>query len=378
MLCKSFSSKNVCDNVAQCRIGSREFNQKTPVPPVVNPIPCPACVFFLQWKQMLRGCISLVLAVSFLGCASKKPKDERPWPPIYRTNAAYHRAGSFVEAPVEEKKPATPQAPEASRAPTLQQVEQAILAFQKQRMARGPSMDTAWAPFFETLFAYLDQPTQSLSFSPLIRARVAAEFELDFEARSEGGAPPELEEAVGMLLMRIDSRVRQLRAGAGKGPESRTGRKDGQLSWPLSYGLITSKFGTRKDPIHPDVTQFHSGVDLAAPPNEPVYAADDGVVVFAGWAGGFGRTVRIHHRGGRETLYGHLSTILAKEDWEVTRGEVIGLLGKSGRATGHHLHFGLYLDGEAVDPLEYLEAIPIGFSDSTPGILFGYDGELPE
>jgi len=53
-------------------------------------------------------------------------------------------------------------------------------------------------------------------------------------------------------------------------------------------------------------------------------------------------------------------------------------LGKSGRATGHHLHFAYYLDGNAVDPLEHLEPIPIGFSDSTPGILFGYGGELTE
>jgi murein DD-endopeptidase MepM/ murein hydrolase activator NlpD len=117
---------------------------------------------------------------------------------------------------------------------------------------------------------------------------------------------------------------------------------------------------------------------LAAPPNEPVHAAADGVVVFAGWAGGSGRTVRIQHRGGRETLYGHLSTILAKEGWEVARGEVIGLLGKSGRATGHHLHFAYFVDGDAVDPLDHLEPIPIGFSDSTPGILFGYGGKLPE
>ena len=326
---------------------------------------------------MLRGFLSIVLPVALLGCAARKPADERPWPPIYRTHAAHHRAGSIVDAPAEEKPADAKPKEEPDQAPDLRQVEQAILVFQKQRMARGPSMDTAWQPFFDVIFAYLDQPVENLSFSPLIRARVAAEFELDFEQRTEGGAPPDLEEVVGILLARIDSKVRALRARCGKGRQP-AGAKEGQLAWPLTCGLITSKFGTRKDPFKPGVERFHNGVDLAAPPNEPVYAADDGVVVFAGWAGGAGRTVRIQHRGGRETLYGHLSTILAKEGWEVTRGEVIGLLGKSGRATGHHLHFAYFLDGSAVDPLEHLEPIPIGFSDSTPGILFGYGGELPE
>lgn len=327
---------------------------------------------------MLRSFLSVFLVISVLGCASKKPRDDRPWPPIYRTDAAHHRAGDIAEAAPEEKQPEKKPAAETHQGPSLQQVEQAILTFQKRRMVRGPAMDTAWEPFFVTLFAYLDQSLKNLSFSPLIRARVAAEFELDFEQRSEGGAPPELEEAVGILLMRIDSKMRALRSRSGKGRRPLVGEKDGQLAWPLACGLITSKFGLRKDPIKLNVTQFHSGVDLAAPPNEPIYAAAAGVVVFAGWAGGSGRTVRLHHRGSRETLYGHMSTILVKEGWEVTRGEVIGLLGKSGRATGHHLHFAFYLDGNAVDPLEHLEPIPIGFSDSTPGILFGYDEGLPE
>lgn len=327
---------------------------------------------------MFRGFLPIFLAIAFLGCAHQKPEDDRPWPAIYRTDAAHHRAGSFVEPPPEENRPGSPEAVEAGKAPSLQQVEQAILAFQRQRMAREPSMDTAWNPFFETLFAYLDQPSNNLSFSPLIRARVAAEFELDFEQRSPGGAPPGLEEAVFALLMRIDTQVHKLRARTGKGLVTSVARQDGQLAWPLACGLITSKFGPRKDPIKPNVTRFHHGVDLAAPPNEPVYAADDGVVVFAGWAGAAGRTVRIHHRGSRETLYGHLSTILVKEGWEVSRGEVIGLLGNSGRTTGHHLHFAFYLDGNSADPLEHLEPIPIGFSDSTPGILFGYGGDLPQ
>jgi len=197
---------------------------------------------------MLRGFFSIVLAITVAGCAAKKPADDRPWPSIYRTHAAHHRAGSIVEAPAEEKPSAEPPAEKMSEAPSLRQVEQAILAFQKQRMARGPSMDTAWQPFFDVIFAYLDQPAENLSFSPLIRARVAAEFELDFEQRSEGGAPPDLEEVVGILLTRIDSKVRLLRARSGEGRQPARA-KEGELAWPLTCGLITSKFGMRQDPI---------------------------------------------------------------------------------------------------------------------------------
>jgi murein DD-endopeptidase MepM/ murein hydrolase activator NlpD len=211
--------------------------------------------------------------------------------------------------------------------------------------------------------------------SPLIRARVAAEFELDAEARDKQGADPELRDLVASLLAHIDFRMRKLRGLPGLASRTVSLAHDGRLSWPLAFGLVTSGFGTRKDPLHPSRDQYHEGLDLAAPPHEPVYAATAGTVVFVGRNAGYGRMVRIRHAGDLETVYAHLAATLVAYDQEVTRGQVVGLLGRSGRTTGHHLHFGVYHKGKAVDPMRHLRPIPMSFSDSTPGVLFGHPEE---
>jgi murein DD-endopeptidase MepM/ murein hydrolase activator NlpD len=277
----------------------------------------------------------------------------------------------------EEKKPAAPatRPPARPQAPSLEEVERAIRAFQHQRKSQGPSMDTAWEPFLNTTFAYLNQPAEYLHFSPLIRARVAAEFELDRDQHRSEGAPKELVKAVTVLLGRIDRQVRRLRTLSGKARKTLSmsmDGKSGRLSWPLACGLITSGFGMRKDPLNPKRNQFHNGLDLAAPPNEPVYAAASGLVTFAGWGGGAGQMVRIQHAAAQGTLYGHLASVLVQEDQEVSRGQLIGLLGRTGRATGHHLHFAVFDGNQAVNPMEQLASVPMGFSDLTPGIVFGY------
>jgi murein DD-endopeptidase MepM/ murein hydrolase activator NlpD len=236
-------------------------------------------------------------------------------------------------------------------------------------------MDTAWEPFLQTVFDYMDQPVDNLSISPLIRARVAAEFELDVDQRRPQGTSTELEQLVTDLLTHIDYRMRKLRSLTGNRVRRAISlAQDGKLSWPLSFGLVTSGYGSRKDPLKPGRIQFHEGLDLATPPHEPVYAAAGGTVVFAGWSGGYGRMVRIHHNEHQETVYGHLAATLVQLDQELSRGQIVGLVGRTGRATGHHLHFGVYVDGKAVDPMEHLVSIPMSFSDTTPGAVFGHPG----
>jgi len=321
-----------------------------------------------------RLIVGLVLTTYCLGC-TPPPREDPPFPKLYRSSASHHRTG----APVTDSQKAKPdkEAPvPRSEAPSLEEIERAIRVFQAQRRTSGPSMDTAWEPFLKAALAYLNQPAEYLHFSPLIRARVAAEFELDRDQHRKEGASPELEQAVTVVLSRIDYQVQKLRALSGKVRPKLSlamSGKSGRLSWPLSCGLITSGFGQRKDPINPKRTQFHNGVDLAAPPHEPVYAAASGKVVFAGWGGGAGQMVRIRHSKNQETLYGHLAAILVQLDQEVSRGQIVGLLGRTGRSTGHHLHFAVYIDNQAVNPMEHLMSVPMGFSDLTPGIVFGND-----
>jgi murein DD-endopeptidase MepM/ murein hydrolase activator NlpD len=95
-------------------------------------------------------------------------------------------------------------------------------------------------------------------------------------------------------------------------------------------------------------------VDFGAGYGEPIRAAADGTVVEAGWLGGYGNATVIDHGKGMATLYGHQSKILVSQGQSVKRGQVIGLVGATGFATGPHLHFEVRIDGTPVDPLPYL------------------------
>ncbi|VVD69698.1 M23 family metallopeptidase [Pandoraea commovens] len=121
---------------------------------------------------------------------------------------------------------------------------------------------------------------------------------------------------------------------------------------PVAGGRITSEFGTRRHPVR-RVSHSHTGVDFAAPVGTPVRAAADGEVKFIGFQQyGYGRYIVISHRYGSETLYAHLSAVV--EDLRigdtVSTGERIGAIGRTGTATGPHLHFELRRNGNPVDP----------------------------
>ncbi|MEO7602711.1 MAG: M23 family metallopeptidase [Sphingomicrobium sp.] len=115
-------------------------------------------------------------------------------------------------------------------------------------------------------------------------------------------------------------------------------------------GRITSYFGTR---IHPILrfARFHAGIDIGAGWGSPIVAAGDGQVVGAGWAGGYGRQVRIAHGGGTVSTYSHMSDYAVSPGTYVRRGQVVGYVGTSGFSTGPHLHFEVRQGGAAVNPL---------------------------
>jgi murein DD-endopeptidase MepM/ murein hydrolase activator NlpD len=123
------------------------------------------------------------------------------------------------------------------------------------------------------------------------------------------------------------------------------------LRSPLRFTRISSRFSHSR--LHPilRVRRPHLGVDYAAPIGTPVAAAADGVVTFAGWQGGYGRSVRLRHANGYETLYGHLSRIDVRRGQRVSQGQRIGAVGRTGLATGPHLDYRMRRDGRFVDPL---------------------------
>lgn len=111
----------------------------------------------------------------------------------------------------------------------------------------------------------------------------------------------------------------------------------------------TSGFGPRWG-------RMHNGTDFAAPVGTDIHAAGDGVVTFAGWSGGYGRLIKIRHDNGVETRYAHLSQIRVSVGERVSRGELIGDMGNSGRSTGSHLHYEIRVNGQAVDPMIFIRA----------------------
>jgi murein DD-endopeptidase MepM/ murein hydrolase activator NlpD len=120
--------------------------------------------------------------------------------------------------------------------------------------------------------------------------------------------------------------------------------------WPIAYGTITvtAEFGA------PRRGARHQGIDLAAPAGTPVWATASGKVVFAGRDGSYGRTVVIDHGAGFMTRYAHLKKIETKKGKRVERGNVIGRVGKSGNASGAHLHYEVLRNGVPVNPRGYL------------------------
>jgi murein DD-endopeptidase MepM/ murein hydrolase activator NlpD len=127
---------------------------------------------------------------------------------------------------------------------------------------------------------------------------------------------------------------------------------DAPSIWPVE-GRVGSSFGQREDPINGEGA-FHAGIDIDAPYGTPVRAAADGDIAEANFGSGYGREIVIDHSHDLRTLYGHLSAIAVVPGQHVTRGQIIGYVGQSGRATGPHLHYEVRIHKAPVNPHKYL------------------------
>ena len=126
----------------------------------------------------------------------------------------------------------------------------------------------------------------------------------------------------------------------------------GGMIWPIS-GSITSEFGWRTHPIFGSA-RFHSGLDIGGDYGMPIHAAASGVVIEAGWIGGYGNTIMIEHGSGIVTLYGHNESLAVGVGQQVNQGDVIAYCGSTGNSTGPHCHFEVRVGGEPVSPWDYL------------------------
>jgi murein DD-endopeptidase MepM/ murein hydrolase activator NlpD len=123
--------------------------------------------------------------------------------------------------------------------------------------------------------------------------------------------------------------------------------------WP-THGWLSSSMGNRVDPLTGG-RDFHPGLDISADKGDPVYATADGKVTHAASAGNYGNLVIVEHGYGLETRYGHLSTFKIKVGQQVRRGDLLGLVGSTGRTTGPHLHYEVRANGRILNPLRLLQ-----------------------
>ncbi|MEE4119332.1 MAG: M23 family metallopeptidase [Paracoccaceae bacterium] len=156
---------------------------------------------------------------------------------------------------------------------------------------------------------------------------------------TKGTEPTEEELRANAILKGLD-RMNLYRLAAEKAP----------FSMPVRSGYrLTSGFGQRWG-------RLHAGTDFAGAHGTPIYATADGVVTHAGWLSGYGRLVKIQHEFGIETRYAHMSRIRVSEGERVVKGQRIGDMGNTGRSTGTHLHYETRVNGEPINPMNFIRA----------------------
>lgn len=134
-----------------------------------------------------------------------------------------------------------------------------------------------------------------------------------------------------------------------------TSKAPGSYLWPCPAShIVTSNYGYRVNPVS-KVYKLHAGMDIGAAYGSAVIAAASGTVIKSEYYGGYGNCIIIDHGGGVATLYGHMSSLIAKNGQKVTAGQTIGKVGSTGNSTGNHLHFEVRINGSTVNPAGYVK-----------------------
>ncbi|MFT3841218.1 MAG: M23 family metallopeptidase [Myxococcaceae bacterium] len=217
-----------------------------------------------------------------------------------------------------------------------------------------------WEQLLSGVDAFLARPVKQGTPFDAARARLVLQSELTQDGQTYGDVNASLAERVSGELEALSKRV-AIAAQRSKVLPRR-------FLWPVMPVVVTSSFGTRVHPMSGS-TQFHAGTDLLAEAAQPVFAAYDGVVVFSGWQGGYGKQIELQHDEHVSTRYGHLQTWLVDPGTHVKEGQVIGLAGSTGISTGVHVHFEVRRDGVPLDP--EFELLPPNQAPRPPRLVAG-------
>ncbi|WP_239576843.1 M23 family metallopeptidase [Archangium primigenium] len=227
----------------------------------------------------------------------------------------------------------------------------------RQDVVQGSPMPDAqvvnWREINTWLDVFLRAPVPRTSSLDVVRTRTTLESELELDARLYGDIPADLADAVLARMDALATRMAELRRLQARAARRSTSLQSNRFAWPVDPVVVTSVFGSRLHPIL-GTERDHQGLDLAAKAGQLVTASSPGVVLRAGPAGGHGNQVILQHDGDITTRYSHLSRVLVVVGDVVEQGDVVGAAGRTGLATGVHLHFELWKDGVPVDPLDEL------------------------
>ncbi len=287
--------------------------------------------------------------------ALRRPGHPAPKPTSEPKARARPTAAVAPSGPVEGAGEGGPSAPEslALRAELARFAGQAReVRAQSRRGSRMPAeQEENWQRLLEAVDVFLERPAEKTVALDVARARVAAEAELEMDAKAFGDLSPALAERVLDRVHRLALRMTEVRRLGVRPKRSVTA-----FDWPVEPVVVTSLFGRRVHPIH-GTWRVHSGLDLDTYPGQRVSAAAGGTVVRAGWNGAHGLQVEVEHAPGVLTRYSHLAMTLVEPGAIVSRGDALGLAGKTGATTGVHLHFEVWRNGRPVDPLEALAGV---------------------
>lgn len=179
--------------------------------------------------------------------------------------------------------------------------------------------------------------------------------EVSEELNEQQGAGGPLVEMDARQMAFVEQRAVQLEAALQVYENTLLERARIPSIWPVE-GRLTDDFGARGNPFGGGASEFHDGQDIATAWGTGVVAAGDGTVTFAGTQNGYGQVVILDHGNGLTTRYGHLSRIEVEAGQQLTRGDLLGRVGSTGRSTGPHLHYEVRINETAVNPLNYLPA----------------------
>ncbi len=183
-------------------------------------------------------------------------------------------------------------------------------------------------------------------------SRIASRYKVKIADIMQDNSLDSTNIAIGQNLFVKNPNLSFAKANLNSGGKRSSNSSGVNFAWPIKWRGVTSSFGRRYHPVLKRYI-FHAGIDLRARTGTALYSPAEGTVIYAGWASGYGRLIKIKHNKGYSTRYGHLNDLKVRKGQKVTKGQLIGTTGKTGRVTGPHLHYEIRKNGKPLNPIRF-------------------------